>query len=236
MRAGKIFVIPSPISENTQKNVITNEVKETIMTLNVFFVENLRTARRYISSLNLNIDISGLDFFVLDKNTDDQEITKYLEVVLSGTNVGVISEAGCPGIADPGSQLISKAHLHSIQVVPLTGPSSIFLALMSSGFNGQNFTFHGYLPIDRKGRQHKIMNMERDLNQKGYTQIFMETPYRNEKLFEDLLNTLNQNTLLCIACDISGESEFIKTSSIRNWRNSHPDLYKRPAIFLIGIT
>ena len=234
MQAGKIFLIPSPISDNTQKNVITPEVRQIIKTLNIFFVENLRTSRRYISSLNLNIDISSLDFFVLDKNSEDQNISEYLEIVLSGINVGIISEAGCPGIADPGSQLIAKAHFHGIQIVPLTGPSSIFLALMSSGLNGQTFTFHGYLPIDHKEKQKKILGLERDLNQSGYTQIFMETPYRNEKLLADLLSTLNQNTMLCIACDISGENELIKTASIREWQNLHPDLHKKPAIFLIG--
>ncbi len=234
MNTGNIFLIPSPISNNTQNNVITPEVKKVIKFLNIFLVENLRASRRYISSLKLNIDISSLEFLILDINTDDRIISEYLEIVLSGENVGIISEAGCPGIADPGSDLISKAHRQVIKVVPLAGPSSIFIALMSSGFNGQSFTFHGYFPIEQREKKKSIIRIERELKLSGYTQIFMETPYRNEKLLNDLISTLNQNTMLCVACDLSGENEFIKTTTIREWKKLTIDLHKKPAIYLIG--
>jgi len=234
METCKLYLIPSPISEDTQMNVITPEIIDVVRSLSIFFVENVRTARRYISSLNLGIDISGLEFYILDKNTDDQTISEYLKMITSGKQAGIISEAGCPGIADPGSGLVHKAHAKGIRVIPLTGPSSIFLALMSSGFNGQNFTFHGYLPIDKNNKHKKISEIERNMLQSGYTQVFMETPYRNEKLFLDLTKTLNPDTLLCIACDISGKHEFIKTARAGDWKNIQPDLHKKPAIFLIG--
>ena len=157
MRSGKIYLIPSPIADNTQNKVMNRQIFDILDNLKIYFAENLRTTRRYLSSLNLKIKISELDFFLLDKNTDDQTLSDYLNMIKKGNDVGIISEAGCPGIADPGSKLVSKAHRAYIQIIPLNGPSSIFLALMSSGFNGQMFTFHGYLPIDRKERIRKIM-------------------------------------------------------------------------------
>ena len=234
MRKGKIYLIPSPIAEETQHRIISQETKDILLRLNTFFVENIRTARRYISSLNLGINISTLEFHVLDKNTETSLILTYINSLLEGRDAGIISEAGCPGIADPGSNLVAKVHRSGIQVIPLSGPSSIFLALMASGFNGQMFTFHGYLPIDKKQRIKRILQLETDFMRTGYTQIFMETPYRNMNLLSDLLNTLNKKSLLCIACDISGDKEYIATKNVDKWKDSLPELNKKPTIFLLG--
>lgn len=234
MRSGKIYLIPSPIAENTQNKVTNRQIFDILVQLKIFFAENLRTARRYLSSLHLKIKISELDFFLLDKNTDEQTLLDYLNMIRKGDDVGIISEAGCPGIADPGSNLVSKAHRADIQVIPLNGPSSIFLALMGSGFNGQMFTFHGYLPIDKKERVRRIRQLETELLRSGYTQIFMETPYRNTKMISDLLETLNPDTLLCIASNITGEHEFIATKETRYWKTNVPQLHKMPTVYLLG--
>ena len=156
-----------------------------------------------------------------------------LNIVKNGKNVGIMSEAGCPGIADPGSEIILLAHKYGIGVIPLTGPSSIFLALMASGFNGQNFQFHGYLPIERGAREKKILNIEKQAYTHDQTQIFMETPYRNNQIMAALIKLLKPDTLLCIACDLTSGGEFIQTRAIKNWKNKIPDLHKRPAIFLM---
>ncbi|CAD5289361.1 MULTISPECIES: SAM-dependent methyltransferase [unclassified Imperialibacter] len=234
MSAGKLYLVPSPLSDNRVDLIINGQVKEIISSLNWFFAENIRTSRRFISSLNLGRPIESLHFAELNKDTKDAEVSKLMDIVISGESAGVISEAGCPGIADPGAKIVALAHKKGVEVIPLVGPSSIFLALMGSGFSGQSFTFHGYLPIDKKAAQDKIRQMEKEVVQQGTTQIFMETPYRNNQLVEVMINTCQNNSLLCIASDITGETEFIQTKKISDWRVKHPNLHKIPTVFLLG--
>ncbi|WP_109832972.1 SAM-dependent methyltransferase [Reichenbachiella versicolor] len=233
MNKGKLFLIPTVIAENTETNVITEQVRNVIKSLDYFLVENIRTARRYISKLKLGVPIEELQFELLDKNTDTSTVEKLLSPVVRGRNVGIISESGCPGVADPGSIAVASAHQKGIQVIPITGPSSILMALMASGFNGQSFTFHGYLPIDKKDRIEKIRSMERDAQKLNQTQIFMDTPYRNQKLFQDVIKTCSNGTMLSVARGITGVNELILTKDISNWEKTKIDLNKIPTIFSI---
>ncbi len=232
MPAGKIFIIPTPISDADPKSVLPNMVIEMIHNLDTFFVENIRTARRFLSSIGVK-NIQDLTFELMDKNTDQQSLERMIQIVKNGKDAGIMSEAGCPGIADPGSGITSLAHKNDIKVIPFTGPSSIFLGLMASGFNGQNFQFHGYLPIDREARKKSLLDLERMVYTKNQTQIFMETPYRNNQILEALLKILKPETLLCIAADISSENEFIKTQPVSIWRKQVPDIHKKPVMFLL---
>lgn len=233
MAAGKIYMIPSVISDHTQERVIPQHVREAIQTCDHFLVENVRTARRYISSLQLGLKIEELVFEQLDKNTSFEECVELIQPLLNGKQVGVISESGCPGIADPGAKLVHIAHQFGIQVVPLVGPSSILLALMASGFNGQSFAFHGYLPIEKRERQQRLRQLEIESREKDQTQIFMDTPYRNEQLLADILRTLRKDTFLCIARDVTGKNELVITKPVSKWKQGALDLKKIPAIFLI---
>lgn len=230
---GTIFLIPSFLSESNDKEMISPQIADIIKHTNYYLVENIRTARRYISKLQTGRVIEELFFFTLDKKTEVEEIREYLSEIPEGSQIGIISEAGCPGIADPGAKAVQFAHKNNYRVVSLSGPSSIFMALMGSGFSGQQFRFWGYLPINRVERVKSIRTLEKE-SRKGETQIFMETPFRNNQLLEDLLNTLQHETLLCIATDISGSSEYIFTQKAGNWRKSKIDLHKRPTVFLIG--
>ena len=232
MSYGKIYLIPTPISEADLKAVLPFRLIETIQELDTFFVENIRTSRRFLSKAGLK-NIQDIVFEILDKKADHQKIEGLLNIVKNGENVGIMSEAGCPGIADPGSKINILAHKYNIDIIPLTGPSSIFLALMASGFNGQNFQFHGYLPIDKNERKKSIKNLERLVYTKNQTQIFMETPYRNNQVLDALLKLLMPDTLLCIASNITSEDEFIKTKPVKSWRKQVPDIHKKPAIFLL---
>ncbi len=232
-KKGKLYLLPSPLSENTLDKMSTPELKTIITTLNYFLVENVRTSRRFISSLKLGKIIEDLHFETLDKKTSPKEIHKLCAPLLSGKNMGVMSEAGCPGIADPGNLAVGFAHKHDIDVIPLVGPSAIFMALMASGLNGQSFVFHGYLPIDKPRRIKAIKSIEKDALNKKQTQIFMETPYRNDHLLDDILKNCQPFVKLCIAKDITGSIEFIKTKTIAEWRKSKPNLHKVPAVFLI---
>ena len=232
-KKGKLYLIPTPLAENSLDKIITPELVKTITNLNYFLVENIRTARRFISSLNIDVNIENLHFQLLDKNTSQIDADQICVPLLEGVDVGVMAEAGCPGIADPGNLAVSYAHRHDIQVIPLVGPSSIFMALMASGFNGQSFTFHGYLPIDKMKRINSIKSIEKEAVNKKQTQIFMETPYRNNQLLEDLIKNCQSGTKLCIAKNVSGAQEMIKTKPIKDWKKSRPDLHKVPAIFLI---
>ena len=232
MPAGKIYIIPTPISGTDPKFVLPEMVIRTVQNLDTFFVENIRTARRFLSSAGVR-NIQDLKFEIVDKNTEPKFLEHLILIVKNGKDVGVMSEAGCPGIADPGSGITSLAHKHGIKVIPLSGPSSIFLALMASGFNGQNFQFHGYLPIDKEARRKSIDNLERMVYSKNQTQIFMETPYRNNKILDALLKTLRPDTLLCIAVDITSDNEAIYTKAVSEWKKQVPDLHKKPAIFLV---
>ena len=232
-KKGKLYLIPTPVAENSLDKIITPQLQEIMKNTHYFMVENIRTARRFISSLELNITIEKLQFEVLDKNTKSDELAYFFKPAMNGHNIGVMSEAGCPGIADPGSLAVLYAHKNDMEVVPLIGPSSIFLSLMSSGFNGQTFTFHGYLPIDKQKRIHAIKALERDAQKKKQTQIFMETPYRNNQLLADILKTCQHNSMLCVAKNVNGSSELIKTKSIKEWQKFKIDLHKVPAVFLL---
>lgn len=231
--AGKIYLIPTVLSPETALQVLPASIPLLLPKIKYFFVENIRTARRFISSLKLGIDINSLIFFELHKDTPIQEIQENFKIVLQGNDAGVISEAGCPGIADPGAKLVALAHQTNVQVVPLVGPSSILLALMASGMNGQSFIFYGYLPIDSNEKKKKIQLMEKNSESLGQTQIFMETPYRNNQLLQDIVKWANPHTYLCIACNLTAEDEYIRTQKIRDWQKQLPDINKKPAIFLL---
>lgn len=228
---GKLFLIPNVIADATQENVIPHSVKETLRSLRFFLVEDVRTARRYLSSLKVIESIETLNFQVLNKDTRQSELPELLKSVLSGNDMGVISESGCPGIADPGALAVAYAHQHNIRVVPLVGPSSVLLALMASGLNGQCFAFHGYLPIDAKEATKAIKELERESKTRNQTQLFIETPYRNNSILDHLLNSLSPTTLLSIALDVTGTHESIKTKSIKDWRAEKPSFAKHPAVF-----
>ncbi|MBT0809876.1 SAM-dependent methyltransferase [Litoribacter ruber] len=233
-KKGTLYLIPSVLAEDTAGKVITPQVKELLPHIQHYAVENLRTARRYISSLRLGITIEDLQMDILDKKTKPHQLDQLLKPLMEGHDMGVVSEAGCPGIADPGAVAVDFAHRKGIKVVPLTGPSSMFLALMASGFSGQSFAFHGYLPIDKKAKIEAIKNLEQEALKLRRTQIFMETPFRNNALLEDLKTTLHPNTRLCIAKNITGSDEMIVTKTIAEWKKSKIELHKIPTVFLIG--
>jgi 16S rRNA (cytidine1402-2'-O)-methyltransferase len=230
---GNIYLIPSLLAEDTQNKVIPDFNKDIIQQIRYFLVENIRSARRFISSLKLGMVIDSLELYVLDKNTPSETLTEYIQLIENGHNVGIISEAGCPGIADPGALLVDLAHQHHIKVIPLVGASSIFMALMASGMNGQSFAFQGYLPIQNPERAKKIQFLEKESSQKTQTQIFMETPYRNQQLFTDLLKHTKPSTKLCIACNITATDELIRTHTIEIWKSQTIDLHKKPTIFVL---
>ena len=229
-----IYLIPIPIAENTEDKVLCPQIKEVVAALSYFLVENIRTARRFISSLNIDKKIEDIQFAELNKNTSPEDIPALLAAVPPGQDIGIMSEAGCPGIADPGALAVAYAHHQHFRVVPIPGPSSIFLALMASGMSGQAFAFHGYLPIQAGDRIKAIKLLEKEAFQRQQTQIFMETPYRNNKLVEDLLIHCRPDTRLCIAKNITGSDEFIQTKTITVWKKSLPDLHKVPVIFLVS--
>lgn len=231
---GKLYLIPNVLAENTANDVIAPQVKAVIKNTSYYLVENLRTARRYISSLKLGITIEALRMDILDKKTKAHQMKDLMGPLLDGHDMGVISEAGCPGIADPGALAVAYAHQKGIQVVPLPGPSSMFMALMASGLNGQSFAFLGYIPIDKKNRIEAIRSIEQDSMKFGRTQIFMETPFRNNHLFEDLKSTLGPNTRVCIAKNITGADEFIQTKTVAEWKKTKIDLHKVPTVFLLN--
>lgn len=233
MTVGKVLLIPNVISQNTQEEAIPLMVRQAILATDIFLVEDLRTARRFISSLNLGLVIEDLDFHILDKRTDFDTCVDYVQWALEGKTLGILSESGCPGIADPGALLVHVAHQFGITCKPLVGPSSLLMALMASGMNGQSFAFHGYLPIDKKERQQRIRELEKESRARDQTQIFMDTPYRNEQLLEDILKVAGKNTFLCIARDITGPKEKIITRSVSKWKLGDIELNKIPALFLL---
>jgi len=234
MKSGTVFLIPVFLSDTSSNNVFPNDNMETISGLDNFIVENLRTARRFLRKVGFKKDFDKINFYELNEHTDPSEIYSYLIDVKKGEDIGLMSEAGIPCVADPGYQIVSLAHQHGIDVKPLIGPSSILLALMGSGFNGQQFVFHGYLPIDKSERRKTILNIENIARKSNQTQIFIETPYRNNKLLADILSFCTDNTMLCIAANITGKYEFIKTKSIGQWKKTKIDLHKKPTVFLIN--
>ncbi|MFN6946615.1 MAG: SAM-dependent methyltransferase [Cytophagaceae bacterium] len=233
-KKGKIFLIPTLLSPGTEEKVIPEYNKHILKKINYYLVENERSARRFISSLGLGIVIERIKFYLLDKDTQYSEVKKFFEEIPDMEDVGVISEAGCPGIADPGSRAVAYGHMSERDVIPLIGPSSILLALIGSGFSGQKFTFHGYLPINKGERINAIKSLENMVHKNSDTQIFMETPYRNNSLLDDLLSTCQNQTALCIACNVSGDDQFLKTKTVKAWKIEKPDLHKKPTIFLLG--
>jgi 16S rRNA (cytidine1402-2'-O)-methyltransferase len=232
-QSGKIYLIPNVLAPDTAFNVISPQVLDIIIKIKYFFVEDIRTARRFISSLKLGVVIDNLTFYELNKDTSSNETRENIQIVLSGNDAGILSEAGCPGIADPGSELVKIAHQYQLEVIPLVGPSSILLALMASGLNGQSFAFNGYLPIKGEERKKSIQLLEKNSQKLNQSQIFIETPYRNQQLFTELLNSLQINTLLCIACNLTAPDQFIKTMKVKDWKSQVIDINKKPAIFIL---
>lgn len=230
---GKIYLIPNLLGEGIPDEMLPPNVIKIIKQLRFFIVEDIRTARRFLVKVGINQAIDSLTFFTLNEHTSSTDIFSYLDPA-QNFDIGLLSEAGVPGIADPGADIVRLAYRKGIQVVPLVGPSSILMAIMASGLNGQNFAFNGYLPVKRSERINKIRFFEKRALSENQTQVFIETPYRNMHLIEDLLNTCTPSTMLGIAVDISLDTEFIKTQSIENWKQQMPQLHKRPAIFMIG--
>lgn len=230
---GKLYMIPTTLGESDPLAVLPLSVKSTIESLTEFIVENEKSARRFIKSIAPEVKQPELKLHALNKHTDVADIPSFLNSCLEGKNIGLISEAGVPGIADPGADVAKLAHEKGIKVVPLVGPSSIVMAMMASGMNGQNFAFNGYLPIDDKERKNAIKRLEKLSGDVDQSQSFIETPYRNNKMLDVLCSVLAPSTKLCIACDITLPTEFIKTAPIQFWKKSKPDLHKRPAIFII---
>lgn len=235
IKTGTLYLIPTILAEGTADQVISTQVKDTVRHLSYFIVENLRTARRYVKTICPELVIEQLTFVQVDKDATPVQVQASLKPLLEkGIDAGIISEAGCPGIADPGAEVVKNAHQKNLKVIPFAGPSAILLSLMASGFNGQQFAFHGYLPIDKGPRMQALRQLEKEMQQRDQTQIFMETPYRNNKLLEDLVTILQPETRLCIAANItSPEHEFIHTKTIQQWKGKLPDIHKQPAVFLI---
>ena len=229
-----LYLIPNTLGECETSNVLPAINIDIIREIKHFIVEDVRTARRFLKKVDSNINIDELQFYTLNKHTSPNELSSYLEPLEKGFDMGVISEAGCPAIADPGAEVVKMAQTKNLKVVPLVGPSSILLGLMASGFNGQSFAFVGYLPIQGNERTQRIKQLEKRAKTENQSQIFIETPYRNQKLLSEILSTCQGNTKLCIACDITLESEYIKTKSINEWKKSAlPDLNKRPSMFIL---
>jgi 16S rRNA (cytidine1402-2'-O)-methyltransferase len=232
--SGQLILIPCQISEDGLQYLPSN-IGTTLKTTNYFIVERLRTARRFMKSVDQSIDIDSLTFLELDKNNPNKGLDTFLQYLKKGENIGLLSEAGCPAIADPGHLAVKWCHSNNIKVHPLVGPSSILLALMSSGFNGQNFAFNGYLPNKANELSKKLKHLETLMQREEQTQLFMDAPYRNEFLLKNCISALNKSTLLCIACDLNSNSETIICKSISEWSKSNTkQFHKRPAIFIIG--
>ena len=234
MSRGTLYLIPCTLGDTPATQVLPQHTIDIARRLKHFVVEQTKTARQFLSALKPEQPIRSLHFATLNEHTAANELTELLAPLLAGEDVGIISEAGCPGIADPGAELVSLAHRHGIRVVPLVGPSSILLALMASGLNGQRFAFHGYLPIPETERNRTIVALEAESARRHQTQLFIETPYRNEKLFGALLAHCRPQTLLCVASDITLSSEQVRTHSIAQWKSQPaPQLNKRPSLFLL---
>jgi 16S rRNA (cytidine1402-2'-O)-methyltransferase len=230
---GKLYLIPVTMGESDPMDVLPQTVKRTIELIDHYIVENEKTARKSIKGVLPEKKQSELVLFALNKHTDAKEHLRFIQPLLAGKNMGLMSEAGCPGVADPGAVIVKLAHEKGIQVIPLVGPSSILLAMMASGMNGQSFTFNGYLPIDKGEKKSALKNFEKLSFDKNQSQIFIETPYRNNKLLEDILQALQPSTHLCIATDITLPTEYIKTLRVADWKKTKVDLHNRPTIFII---
>lgn len=233
MQKGTLFLIPVPLAENAAQKSFTPFLGDTINSISTYIVENEKSARKFLKEAGLKIPQSELIVHDYGKHQRNTSLAPYFKELSAGKDVGLMSEAGCPGVADPGAEIVAEAHRRGIKVVPLVGPSSILQALMASGFNGQSFTFHGYLPIDKVERAKKIKEIELLSTKNKQTQIFMETPFRNNHLFEDVLKNASAHAMLCVASNINAEEEYIKTLSINFWKKERIDLHKKPTIFLL---
>lgn len=234
MKTGKLYLLPATLGElESTKRAIPDFNIDIMHSLDVFIVEQIRTARRFLVKIKHPTPIDQITFYELNKHTRDEELSTYLNKAIEGKSIGLLSEAGTPCIADPGAAIVEIAHSLRINVVPLVGPNSIILALMASGFNGQHFVFHGYLPIDRTALTKKIKEMEANAKRLEQTQIFIETPYRNAKMLESLAAICEPQTLLCIATDITLETESIRTMTISKWKKEKMDFHKKPTVFLL---
>jgi 16S rRNA (cytidine1402-2'-O)-methyltransferase len=233
MEKGNLYLIPSLLGEVPPGMVIPSGTLEIIRGLKVFIVEELRTARRFLKKAGFSTPFEEIMFLVLNEHTPSGSLSELLDPAHLGANIGLLSEAGMPCVADPGSELVRLAHQTGIRVVPLTGPSSILLALSASGFNGQNFSFVGYLPVDREARNKRIREIEKELYEKDQTQVFIETPYRNNQMLHSLKENCRSGTLLCIAADLTAPGEWICVRTIAEWRKTTAEPGKRPCVFLL---
>jgi len=232
-KKGNLYLIPCTLGENSPLDVLPLLVKKAVENIEHYIVEHEKSARRFIKAVVSKKQQSSLHIEEINKFTKPQDIPQMLEPCLKGQDVGVISDVGCPGIADPGAAVVAEAHKNGIKVVPLVGPSSILLAMMASGFNGQNFAFNGYLPIDKVERKAKIKQLEKRSIQENQSQLFIETPYRNNQMLQSLTTTLQKNTEICVACDITLATEYIRTAPAQHWKRIKVDLHKRPTMFII---
>ena len=228
-----LYLIPVTLGDTAIEKVLPAHNKEIILGIKHFIVEDIRSARRFLTKVERSINIDELMFYPLNKHTSPEDISGYLKPLQAGESMGVISEAGCPAVADPGADVVAIAQRKNLKVVPLVGPSSIILSVMGSGFNGQSFAFHGYLPIEPVERIKRIKALEGRIYAEDQTQLFIETPYRNNKMMEDIVKNCRPQTKLCIAANITCEGEYIKTKTVKEWQGKLPDLSKIPCIFLI---
>lgn len=231
--SGTLYLIPVPLADEAAGKSFTPYLVDTINQISEYIVENEKTARRFLKEAGLKIPQSELLLHDYGKHNRDKTGTDFFKGLLAGKDVGLMSEAGCPGVADPGAEIVAEAHRKGIKIVPLVGPSSILLALMASGFNGQSFTFHGYLPIDKNDRARRIKDLEAQAERFKQTQLFIETPFRNNQLLQELLRSCKPNTRLCIACNLTAADEMVRTQTIAVWKKQAPDLHKKPTIFLL---
>ncbi|HEU4718840.1 MAG TPA: SAM-dependent methyltransferase [Bacteroidia bacterium] len=234
-KKGNLFLLPVTLDDATEpSSVLAGDALKAAHELKLFLAENEKSARHFLKKAGTKWPLPEIKLFSMGKHGDESDIDLFIREIENGNDGGIISEAGCPAIADPGSVAVKKAHEKNIRVVPLTGPSSILLALMSSGFSGQRFRFHGYLPIDKNEKARALKSIERAVAEKDETQIFIETPFRNNQLMDDLLRVLDASTMLCVACDLTSAREFVRTKRVSEWKKQKPDLHKRPAVFLVG--
>lgn len=232
MTTGILYLIPAPLGEGNIDWIIPPAVRQCIMKLDQYIVEHPKAARRFLKQAGCT-RLQSISMRILDEHTQSSELEGLLEPLLAGCDIGLLSEAGCPAVADPGANLVRLAHQKDIRVLPLVGPSSILLALMASGLNGQRFAFHGYLPIDRAKRATRIVELEKASIIHDQTQIFIETPYRNQKMLDSLISTCRDGTVLCISANLTLENEYISTKTVKEWRHALPDLNNKPAMFLL---